>query len=85
MTQVTSNKENILFYHCKCGTRGFCVVKPQDNEAVIMIDVQCPLCGDIERVVLLQYNSEESKEKALNNLNELELSWTYIGRNEAQQ
>lgn len=84
MTQVTKNKDNILFYHCDCGTNGFCMVKPQEDDAIIMVDVQCPECGDIERVVLLQYSSEKNKENALNDLNKLDLSWSYIGRNETQ-
>ena len=84
MTQVINNKDNILFYRCNCGTRGFCIVKPQENDAIIVIDVQCPNCGDIERIVLLQYSSEGIKERALNDLSELDLSWAYINRNEVQ-
>lgn len=80
MIQVKNNKDNTLFYDCSCGTNGFCVVKPQEEDVIIIVDVQCPICGDIERVVLLQYSSEENKKKALTNLNELDLRCVYVGR-----
>lgn len=60
------------------------MVKPQEDDAVIVVDVQCPSCGDIERVILLQYSSEENKEKVLSNLNESDLDWVYIGRSETK-
>lgn len=76
MIHVTGNDENTIKYRCDCGTKGFCMIKPQEEDAAIIIDVKCPNCEEIERIVLLQYSSEENREKILDNLNEADFSWS---------
>lgn len=78
MIHVIENKENTVFYECDCGTKGFCMIKPQEKDAAIVINVECPNCEAIECIVLLQYSSEKSRKKLLDDLNETELSWSSI-------
>lgn len=75
MIHVTGNEENTVYYKCDCGTKGFCMIKPQEEDTAIIVDVKCPNCEDIERIVLLQYSSEENRERILDNLNEADFSW----------
>lgn len=82
MIKVTGNEENKIHYECDCGIKGFCLIKPQEEDAAIVIDVKCPNCAQIERMVLLQYSSEENREKLLKNLDEMDLSWSSILENE---
>lgn len=81
MIEITDNEENKIYYKCGCGTKGFCMVKPQEEDAAIVIDVRCPNCGCSERMVLLQYSSEENKEKILKNLNNTEFAWSSVIEN----
>lgn len=73
---ILKHEQNSLLYECSCGAKGQCVIKPTSQEnAAIVVDIKCPKCFVTERLTLLQYNSEESKEVLLRNLNELDLSW----------
>lgn len=83
MIKVTGNNGNTIYYKCDCGTKGFCTIKPVKKDAAIVIDVTCPSCSEIERVVVLQYSSEENKEKILKNLNESDLTWTPVIDNDS--
>lgn len=76
MIKATGNEENKIHYKCDCGTKGFCLIKPQEEDAAIVLDIKCPNCAQIERMVLLQYSSEENKKKLMENLNEVDLSWS---------
>lgn len=78
MIHVTGNEENTIFYECDCGTKGFCMIKPHETDAAIVIDVKCPTCDAIERIVLLQYSSDEYKKEMLDKLDETELSWSPV-------
>ena len=78
MIHVIGNEENIIHYECDCGMKGFCNVKPHHTDAAIMIDVTCPNCKMVERLILLQYSSEENRKKLLDNLNDAELVWSSI-------
>jgi hypothetical protein len=40
------------------------------------------MCNELDRIVLLQYKSEEEKEKLMKNMNEGELSWSLVLSNE---
>lgn len=78
MIEVTKNEENKIYYKCDCGTRGFCLIKPQEEDAAIVVDIQCPDCSHIERMVLLQYSSEANRKRLLEKLDEVDLSWTSV-------
>lgn len=82
MIKVKDNTENKIRYKCDCGTNGVCLIKPQDEDAAIVVDIKCPNCGQIERMVLLQYSSEENKKKLLDNLDKIDLSWSSVLENE---
>ena len=82
MVRVEGNEGNAIYYSCDCGTKGKCMIRPVGTSKAILVDVKCPVCYERERVVLLQYDTEEEKEKLLNNLNEEELSWSLILSNE---
>ncbi len=78
MITVTGNDSNKFYYKCDCGAKGFFIVKPTNNDATLVVDIKCPLCSDTDRLVLLQYSSEKSKEKILKDSNECDLTWTPI-------
>lgn len=81
MIHVTKVEENTIYYKCDCGTKGLCTVKPQEEDAAIVVDVRCPNCSEIERMVLLQYSSEENKDKLEKNLDEVDFAWSSIIEN----
>lgn len=74
MVNILDNKDNVIIYECDCGVKGKCMVKPQKDEAAIVVDVRCPVCLSVERVVLLQYKSDEEKSKIKNG----DLSWSSV-------
>ena len=75
MITVIGNESNRLYYRCDCGAKGMCTVKPADKDTALVIDVRCPMCGEVERITLLQYSTDEAKEDILRNLKEIDLSW----------
>ena len=76
--EILDSENNKIYYKCDCGAKGFYTIKPLKNDAVLVIDIKCPLCLETERVVVLQYSSEESKKSFLENPGELNLNWTPI-------
>ncbi len=74
MVKILDNKDNVISYECDCGVRGKCMVKPQKNGAAIVVDVRCPVCLSVERIVLLQYKSDEEKSK----IKDGDLSWSSV-------
>jgi hypothetical protein len=75
MIEIIKQEHNTIYYECDCGAKGMCSFKPLSKDAAIVIDVNCPVCRETERITLLQYSSEESKETLLKSLNEIDLSW----------
>lgn len=74
--RVVRHEQNRIFYECTCSAKGVCSIKPLPKEdAAIVVDIKCPKCGAVERMTLLQYSSEETKEALLKNLNNVDLSW----------
>ena len=82
MVKILSNEKNIIIYECDCGVKGKCMIKPLKENAAIVVDVRCPVCLNVERIVLLQYESEEEKFKIMKDLNSTEFSWSSIINNE---
>jgi hypothetical protein len=82
MVRIEGNEGNTIYYSCDCGTEGKCMVRPVGKSKAILVDVGCPVCFERERVVLLQYDTDEERDKLLKNLNEEELSWSLILSNE---
>lgn len=75
MIKITKQENNAIYYECDCGAKGMCSFKPLKKEAAIVINIDCPVCRETERITLLQYSSEESKENLLKTLNDIDLSW----------
>jgi hypothetical protein len=82
MVRITKNDGNTIYYECDCGAKGQCMIKPLGKNSALVMYLPCALCSQMEKVVLIQYETDEEKEKILNNLNETELSWTLILSNE---
>lgn len=76
--EILNSENNKICYKCDCGAKGFYTIKPLKKDAVLVIDIKCPLCLEVERVVVLQYSSEESRKSFLKNSNESNLDWTPI-------
>ena len=55
MIRVKKQENTTLFYECECGSKGICTFKPQEGEALIVLHIECPACGNIERFVISQY------------------------------
>ena len=75
MIKIVSHEYGTIRYICSCGSRGMCSIKPLDKDAAIVIVIKCPTCQATEKLTLLQYSSEENKERILNNLKEIDFSW----------
>ena len=82
MVQIIRNEGNTVYYSCDCGAKGKCMIKPLGESDTLVMNIACALCGQVERVVLVQYETEEEREALINNLNEAELSWSLILSNE---
>lgn len=82
MVKILKNEKNVVLYECSCGVKGKCMVKPLEGEAAIVVDVRCPVCLSTERVVIVQYESEKERYKIMENLNDVDLSWSTIISNE---
>jgi hypothetical protein len=79
MIKILRNEDNSIFYRCGCGVEGRCMVKPMADEGTFLVDVRCPLCGDVERVKLVQYTDVSSRESILG---EKKFSWACVITNE---
>lgn len=76
MIKIIKNDKNIIHYECECGTKGMCTIKPAASDAAIVFDVRCPSCFETERMTLVQYSSEEVRDKLVDGLNDdIDLSW----------
>lgn len=75
MIEVVRTEKNTIYYTCDCGAMGMCSFKPANKDSTIVIDVICPACQDSERITLLQYSSDESRKRLLNNIDAEELTW----------
>lgn len=82
MITILRNEQNNIIYACDCGVKGKCMIKPQETDAAIVVDVRCPICLDVKRVVLTQYGSEEDRQEIVNNLDNMNLSWSLIISND---
>ena len=76
MITILKNEKNDIIYACDCGIQGKCMVKPQEGNAVIVVDVRCPIClEEGKRVVLSQSDGNNDPEN-------LEFSWSPIISND---
>ena len=82
MIKIIKNEGNLIYYKCGCGVKGRCMIKPLKETGTIVINLKCAMCHESERIVLLQYKSEEEKAKLTESINESELSWSLILSNE---
>ena len=77
MIKITEQKNNVIYYECEgCNTRGMCTIKPTNKDSTLVIEVVCPVCGEIESVTIVQYSSESNRQALLDNLDDFDLSWT---------
>ena len=76
MIKVTKHEQTTIYYDCGCGAKGMCSFKPLDKDAAMVIDLKCPACMQTERVEMLQYKDEDGKQKILDNIENMDLSWS---------
>ena len=76
MINVIKHKYTTIYYECDCGAKGMCSYKPVKKDTAIVIDLKCPACQETERATIVQYSSEKNKKEILDNLNNIDLSWT---------
>ena len=82
MIKVIENEGNLIYYECDCGVKGRCMVKPLKDEGTIVVNLKCAMCGELSRVVLLQYKADGHKSDLLDHTGENELSWSLVLSNE---
>ena len=78
MVNIIRNEGSTIYYSCDCGTNGCCMIRPFDSGKTIVVDVECPNCYQVERVTLLQQDSEESRDDVLENINEVDFTWSVV-------
>lgn len=78
MIKILENKGNDIIYECDCGVKGKCMIKPLADSGTTVVDVRCPVCLDVERVILTQYKEEEKDDMQ----DDLDMSWSIILSNE---
>ena len=76
MIEITNTKKNIIEYKCSCGVFGECMFKSPNENAVLIMDLKCPMCSYTDRIKLIKYDSEEGKNKLLEN--DTELHWAIV-------
>ena len=82
MIRIIKNEGNLIYYECGCGVKGRCMIKPLKESGTIVFNLKCTMCGELERIVLLQYKSEEERVKLSKNINKEDLSWSLVLMNE---
>ena len=76
MLNIYDQKDNTLYYECDCGSKGMCTIKPVNKKgAAIVIDIVCNSCMYAERLTMVQYDDEKSKQEIMCDLNNIDLSW----------
>jgi len=76
MITILRNENNNIIYECDCGVKGKCMVKPKEEGSIIVVDVRCPICLEVKRVFLTQYEpGKEDQEDS-------KLSWSPIISND---
>jgi len=78
MIQIKEVKKYIIEYKCDCGAVGECMFKPPEHDVLMVTDIQCPMCGDIENVRILK---QSDNEQALENIEDVDLYWPIIIEN----
>jgi hypothetical protein len=82
MIEIIGNKDNKIYYECDCGAKGFYTIKLSKEDALLVIDITCPLCLDSTRFTISQYSSEDGRNKFSKELNEMEMEWPLIMDND---
>lgn len=75
MIEVIKQERNILYYKCNCGSKGMYSFKPTNGDAAIVMDIKCLSCHDVDRITLLQYGDDKDKQKILDDIENMDLSW----------
>jgi hypothetical protein len=57
------------------------MIRPFDKGKAIVVDIECPNCLQTERILLLQYDTEDSKIEILENFENMDLTWSYVVEN----
>lgn len=76
MIKITGNKNNTIYYSCSCGTEGRCLIRPLGDGDTIVVDVECAICKDNERLVLLQKIHDGVSSE------ELSMAWSLVLTND---
>jgi hypothetical protein len=83
MIKVNSLEKNTIKYNCSCGAVGECMFKAITGGRVIVIDLQCPMCKDTERLKLTKYDSEQERKKLEED--DVDLSWAIVVDNTVKE
>lgn len=80
---VEDVKHHTLDYKCTCGVEGECMFKPPDGNSLMLLVVKCPMCGESERIKVMKYDSEESRQQLTEE--DAELSWVIVMDNRIKE
>jgi len=76
MIKIKNVEKNIIKYHCDCGVIGECMFKAVTDAKVMIIDLQCPMCKDAERLKITRYKSDEDRNKITSE--DTDLTWAIV-------
>jgi len=76
MITINNIKRTTLNYKCECGAVGQCMFKAPEGDLALIIDLQCPMCDDVERIKIIKYSTEEKKLQLLTD--DTELHWAIV-------
>jgi hypothetical protein len=59
MIKILGNENYTVYYKCDCGVAGKCIIKPLCKEGTIITTIDCPVCGETERIRLTQADDKK--------------------------
>jgi len=76
MITINNIERTTLKYNCECGVSGQCMFKAPNGDVALIMDLQCPMCKNLERVKIFRYTSEEKREQLLGD--DVDLHWAIV-------
>ncbi len=78
MIKILRTDGDTIEYSCDCGVMGECVFRPRAGSLVMVLDIMCPMCNDKKRLKLIQYETDEEREKLDKDNNDVDYYWPII-------
>ncbi len=80
MITINDINKSTIKYNCSCGAIGECMFKADADNGPVIIDLQCPMCEEVERLKLTKHNPDIEKEQ-----DDEDLSWGIVVDNRLKE